>query len=184
MSRGICTRIIVHRKDDKTMSLYEKWQDAGSDFDDQGAYDTYWRAYFEKEKDAYDKILSAKQTTLAGTVKELAQTYNMTTLEIVGFFDGINSSLKSPVELESLTDDSEVTAEIDFEKLLFNMHAAKADWLYELPVWADIFDDEKRKEIRKSYMASKTIVKETKVGRNDPCICGSGKKYKKCCAQQ
>jgi hypothetical protein len=24
-------------------------------------------------------------------------------------------------------------------------------------------------------------VKETKVGRNDPCPCGSGKKYKKCC---
>ena len=26
-----------------------------------------------------------------------------------------------------------------------------------------------------------TVVKEKKVGRNDPCICGSGKKYKKCC---
>ena len=26
-----------------------------------------------------------------------------------------------------------------------------------------------------------TIVKDTKVGRNEPCPCGSGKKYKKCC---
>ena len=25
------------------------------------------------------------------------------------------------------------------------------------------------------------IEKENKVGRNDPCPCGSGKKYKKCC---
>ena len=25
------------------------------------------------------------------------------------------------------------------------------------------------------------IVKKEKVGRNDPCPCGSGKKYKKCC---
>jgi preprotein translocase subunit SecA len=25
------------------------------------------------------------------------------------------------------------------------------------------------------------LVSETKVGRNDPCPCGSGKKYKKCC---
>lgn len=25
------------------------------------------------------------------------------------------------------------------------------------------------------------IVKDKKIGRNDPCICGSGKKYKKCC---
>jgi len=24
---------------------------------------------------------------------------------------------------------------------------------------------------------------ENKVGRNDPCPCGSGKKYKKCCLQ-
>jgi uncharacterized protein len=23
--------------------------------------------------------------------------------------------------------------------------------------------------------------KEPKIGRNDPCSCGSGKKYKKCC---
>lgn len=31
---------------------------------------------------------------------------------------------------------------------------------------------------------SKTIVnKEKKIGRNDPCPCGSGKKYKKCCGQ-
>jgi preprotein translocase subunit SecA len=26
-----------------------------------------------------------------------------------------------------------------------------------------------------------TVVKDKKVGRNDPCICGSGKKFKKCC---
>lgn len=28
---------------------------------------------------------------------------------------------------------------------------------------------------------SKTIVNDNKIGRNDPCPCGSGKKYKKCC---
>jgi len=27
----------------------------------------------------------------------------------------------------------------------------------------------------------KTVVAEKKVGRNDPCPCGSGQKYKKCC---
>ena len=29
----------------------------------------------------------------------------------------------------------------------------------------------------------KPIVKAIKVGRNDPCPCGSGKKFKKCCGQ-
>ena len=30
-------------------------------------------------------------------------------------------------------------------------------------------------------VTSKTVVNKTKIGRNDPCPCGSGKKYKKCC---
>ncbi len=29
----------------------------------------------------------------------------------------------------------------------------------------------------------KTVVREERVGRNDPCPCGSGKKYKKCCGK-
>lgn len=29
----------------------------------------------------------------------------------------------------------------------------------------------------------KTIVVEVRIGRNDPCTCGSGKKYKKCCGK-
>lgn len=30
---------------------------------------------------------------------------------------------------------------------------------------------------------NRTVVKDEKVGRNDPCPCGSGKKYKKCCGK-
>lgn len=30
---------------------------------------------------------------------------------------------------------------------------------------------------------TKTIIKSEKIGRNEPCICGSGKKYKKCCGK-
>jgi len=33
----------------------------------------------------------------------------------------------------------------------------------------------------RSATTAKTVVKTTKVGRNEPCPCGSGKKYKKCC---
>lgn len=32
-------------------------------------------------------------------------------------------------------------------------------------------------------MQTKPVKKEPKVGRNDPCPCGSGKKYKKCCGK-
>jgi uncharacterized protein YecA (UPF0149 family) len=35
---------------------------------------------------------------------------------------------------------------------------------------------------REGEAVVKTIRRQTpKVGRNDPCPCGSGKKYKKCC---
>ena len=30
-------------------------------------------------------------------------------------------------------------------------------------------------------MRGKTVTRALKVGRNDPCPCGSGKKYKRCC---
>jgi SWIM/SEC-C metal-binding protein len=29
----------------------------------------------------------------------------------------------------------------------------------------------------------KTVIAERKPGRNEPCPCGSGKKYKKCCGK-
>ena len=73
------------------------------------------------------------------------------------------------------------TLDIDLEKLYYNMVEAKADWLYELPAWNKLLSVERRKELFKQQKQSGTIVKEKKVGRNDPCPCGSGKKYKFCC---
>jgi len=35
-------------------------------------------------------------------------------------------------------------------------------------------------EKRKTLQSSKSPQKQTKIGRNDPCWCGSGKKWKKC----
>lgn len=38
------------------------------------------------------------------------------------------------------------------------------------------------KELKQEQQGKvETIVKEKEPGRNDPCPCGSGKKYKKCC---
>ena len=68
-------------------------------------------------------------------------------------------------------------------QLYYNMVGAKAEWLYKLPQWDSILTEGKRKELYKAQKASTTIVKGPKVGRNDPCPCGSGKKYKKCCGR-
>ena len=70
------------------------------------------------------------------------------------------------------------------ETLFYNMLAADADYLYGLPQWETILGEEKIAEIAKKYKQSKTVRRaEPKVGRNDPCPCGSGKKYKHCCGR-
>ena len=38
-------------------------------------------------------------------------------------------------------------------------------------------------EITKKYRED-NIAHVEKIGRNDPCPCGSGKKYKKCCGKK
>ena len=49
--------------------------------------------------------------------------------------------------------------------------------------WDAIFTEEERKALYKEQKESGTIRKPKKIGRNDPCPCGSGKKYKHCCGR-
>jgi uncharacterized protein YecA (UPF0149 family) len=50
-----------------------------------------------------------------------------------------------------------------------------------------LFEEEKKhlqplpKKNKDGSVGEQTVVKGEQVGRNDPCPCGSGKKYKKCC---
>ena len=117
-------------------------------------------------------------------VKELAEKYNTEILIMTGFLDGINESLKGYENpIDTMEEDTEVKIEIDPEKLYYNMVEAKATWLYELPQWDAILTPEKRKELYKNQKASGTVRKGKKIFPNDPCPCGSGKKYKKCCGK-
>lgn len=163
------------------MSLLQEWEAMVPDSTNTQAYQKYWNDFFYKEEQVYKQILGAKETSLKGTMEELAEHYNMSVHEMVGFLDGIRESLTAEFEVEALEKDSRVDITIDYEKLLFNMHKAKADWLYGLNEWKDIFSEEERKRIKKEYSASGTVRKEEEIGRNEPCPCGSGKKYKKCC---
>ena len=79
--------------------------------------------------------------------------------------------------------DTEVSLKFDKEKLYMNMVAADADWLYGLEEWDAIYDEATRAELYKRQKSSTTIIKGDRVYPNDPCPCGSGKKYKKCCGK-
>ena len=120
---------------------------------------------------------------VTGTVKELAEKYGQDVMTMVGFLDGINDSLKVPNPIETMDENTTVSLCFDKELLYKNMVDAKADWLYNLPQWDKIFTPEKRKELYLEQKKSGTVVKAHKIGRNDPCPCGSGKKYKHCCGR-
>jgi len=145
-----------------------------------GTYGEFFQDYIMKETKAYNEILEREQKSLAGSLKDLADHFAMDTLTFTGFLDGINSSLEDKLNLEELNEDTSLDITMDYEKLYYNMLKAKADWLYTLPHWDGLLGDEKKKDIRMKLHEDSHITVE-KVGRNDPCPCGSGKKYKKCC---
>ncbi|MEW9096745.1 MAG: SEC-C metal-binding domain-containing protein [Clostridiaceae bacterium] len=163
------------------MSLYKQWTDMVVDYVRTKGEAAFWKEYGAIEKSIYTQILAEHNGQVVGVLKELADKYNTPAIFFMGFLDGINDSLKNSLDLDAMDENSEVNLNIDFEKLYFNMLDAKADYLYELPQWEAIFSIEKRKEIRNQWKDTKTVVNTNKIGRNDPCSCGSGKKYKKCC---
>ncbi|MCR5249405.1 MAG: SEC-C domain-containing protein [Lachnospiraceae bacterium] len=166
------------------MALLEQWRElAYNEAADQNKLQTLWKAYFQKEKDIYSLLLKNPDEVVKGTVKELAEKYGVDIMTMTGFLDGINDSLVTPNPIEEMEEDTEVSLGFDKELLYKNMVAAEADWLYNLPEWESIFDEEKRKALYKEQKSSTTIVKEKKIYPNDPCPCGSGKKYKNCCGR-
>ena len=166
------------------MALLEQWQAiAYNQETDKGKLQKFWQNYFLLEKGVYEKLLENPDKEVKGTVKDLAEKYGLSVMEMTGFLDGINDSLKEKNPIETMEEDTEVSLAFDKEKLYKNMVDAKADWLYNLPQWEKIFDEETRKKLYLEQKRSGTVRNEKKIGRNDPCPCGSGKKYKFCCGR-
>ena len=166
------------------MALLKDWYAVAYDEKaNKGDLQRFWARYFELEKGVYEQLLTNPDEEVKGTVKVLAEKYNLTTMEMAGFLDGINESLVEANPVEEMEEDTVVSLKFDKAMLFKNMVAAKADWLYELPMWENIFDEETRKALYLEQKKSGTVVVGKKVGRNDPCPCGSGKKYKKCCGK-
>ena len=75
--------------------------------------------------------------------------------------------------------------------LLSQSLAAPGEWLRlttseaSSQAFAELYNDLRRQLLKTDVPALHPAVLEppAKVGRNDPCPCGSGKKYKKCCLQ-
>ena len=77
------------------MALLQKWRDvAYSQEADRGQLQKFWTNYFLIEKGIYEKLLTNPDEVVRGTVKELADKYEVEVMTMVGFLDGINDSLK------------------------------------------------------------------------------------------
>ena len=167
------------------MALLEKWRGMAYDESaDKNKLQELWESYFKDEKEIYAQLLQNPDEVVKGTVRELADKYQVSVMTMTGFLDGINDSLTEPNPIEEMEEDTEVNLGFDKALLYKNMVAAEADWLYSLEAWEDIFDEETRNALYKEQKSSTTIVKGAKVYPNDPCPCGSGKKYKKCCGKK
>lgn len=101
---------------------------------------------------------------------------------MAGFLDGINDSLVNDNPIETMDENTRVNLVFDKEKLYKNMVDAKAGGFtifrcgMTFLIKRQSTDCIWNRKIRYGY-------RRQKVGRNDPCPCGSGKKYKFCCGK-
>lgn len=164
------------------MSYFSEWEQLIKN-QTKATFNDFWIKYSRTEKRIYKSLLDNPGKIIMGKFSELVQKYHADPVIFMGFLDGINNSLNEKQNLENLNDDSDIKLDINLERLYLNMLGAKADYLYNLPQWDDILTKEKKREILKTHRKRNTVVKNNKIGRNDSCPCGSGKKYKHCCGK-
>ena len=146
------------------MALLKEWHKiAYNEQADQGEIQRFWTSYFLKEQSVYEKLLSNPDEVVEGTVKELAEKYELSIMEMTGFLDGINDCLVAPNPIEEMEEDTVVSLGFDKVRLYQNMVDAKADWLYELPMWDEIFTPEQKKTLYKEQKKAGTVVKAAKI---------------------
>lgn len=167
------------------MGLLQDWRNEAYGLDIRSKEgQLFWQRYFDLEKGVYEKLLADPDTVVSGTVQELADKFGLELKIMVGVLDGIDESLVNPNPIETMEADTVVNLGFDKEKLYKNMVGADAEWLYNLPAWDALLDEKRRKELYLEQKKSGTVVKDKKIGRNEPCPCGSGKKYKNCCMRK
>jgi len=150
------------------MNLYKSWNDMVVDYVKTKGEKAFWEEYSKVEGGIYTKILEQPNEKFVYKISDLAKEMKTTDEFVMGFTDGVNDSLNTPLDLENIGADDEITLDINLERLYYNMLDAKAEYLYNIPAWEDILTEEKREELAKELKDSRTVRNENKVGRNDP----------------
>ncbi|RDI42191.1 SEC-C metal-binding domain-containing protein [Falsibacillus pallidus] len=105
-------------------------------------------------------------------------------------FEGLcrQLALEGLPEIEEYLKEQRRSFVIDVEETAYGYYRIMNLEHQNLESWQELIqekDDRSKKEREGIFQPStiNPVVKETTVGRNDPCPCGSGKKYKKCCGK-
>lgn len=72
----------------------------------------------------------------------------------------------------------------DYDPSNFKKELSNLESIYQNTFFSEEDDDEYEGEsFLENYESKQQAVRTVKIGRNDPCPCGNGKKYKKCCGK-
>jgi hypothetical protein len=101
-------------------------------------------------------------------------------------FEALCHQLSADVqpEIEEYMNNDPVSFMIEPEENAYGFYKIMGIDHHDLPIWKQIADEKDSRftaemEIDRHLSVAEPI--QPKVGRNDPCLCGSEKKYKKCC---
>ena len=98
------------------MALLKDWYAVAYDEKaNKGDLQRFWTRYFDLERGVYEQLLTNPAEEVKGTVKELAEKYNLSTLEMAGFLDGINESLVEANPVDDMEEDTVVSLKFDKE---------------------------------------------------------------------
>jgi hypothetical protein len=113
------------------MNLMEQWRSvAYNEATGKDKLQQLWATYFQEEKEIYAQLLKNPDEVVKGTVKELADKYQVSLMTMTGFLDGINDSLVDKNPLDDLEEDTQVNLGFDKALLYKNMVAAEADFIH------------------------------------------------------
>lgn len=85
-------------------------------------------------------------------------------------------------KIKAGTEESPISVLVNSEARKLEVEALAAEHALFVAITVDAEKEENTIELDTVINKPKTTVFEKTPNRNDPCVCGSGKKYKKCCA--
>ena len=165
------------RKDIKASDLYDKKEDDVIGY----IYDRLVEEYEEKIKVVPKEISDEFEKVIMLNIIDKYWTEHINTMSHLR--EGIH--LRSYGQMDPLREYTVEGFEL-FDKMMQRIDQEVTTFL----IRAEVKQNLERKEVSKNKITNdgkdaiaKTPTKSKKVGRNDPCPCGSGKKYKQCCGR-